>query len=154
MIFDTRFDLIVTAINDAPIIGTIENQYTEENTDIHSFSFKITDIETTDCSNMAVSYTLSNETLVEDISYICSAVECFLSIIPVTHESGSSTITITVTDQTGEGLVNVTQSFELIVKKVITVPTLNEWGIIVFMGILMIFSIRAMKKFSLKIYQI
>ncbi|KPA17827.1 hypothetical protein MHK_001955, partial [Candidatus Magnetomorum sp. HK-1] len=117
------FTLTVSSINDAPVITTIDNQITNEDTAISSLSFTVTDAETAGCAH-GITFASSDTSLVpvENISYTCSAGVFYLSITPVTNQSGNSTITITVTDA---GSLTATESFILTVTSVNDTPVIG-----------------------------
>ncbi|KPA09817.1 hypothetical protein MHK_009980, partial [Candidatus Magnetomorum sp. HK-1] len=118
------FILTVNSVNDTPIITSVGNHTTDEDTAISSISFTITDVETAGCSH-SITFDSSDTALipVENISYTCSAGEYYLSITPATHQSGNSTITITATDA---GNLTATESFILTVNPVNDTPAITS----------------------------
>ncbi|KPA15610.1 hypothetical protein MHK_004183, partial [Candidatus Magnetomorum sp. HK-1] len=117
------FTLTVSSINDAPVITTIDNQITNEDTAITSISLTVTDIETAGCSH-GITFASSDISLipVENISYTCSADIFYLSITPVSNQSGSSNITVTITDA---GSLTATESFTLTVSSINDAPSIT-----------------------------
>ncbi|ETR64805.1 MAG: hypothetical protein OMM_15320, partial [Candidatus Magnetoglobus multicellularis str. Araruama] len=143
------FIMTVNGVNDTPEMTSIENQITDEDTATRSISFTVTDIETAGCSH-GITFGSSDITLipVENICYTCSAGVFYLSITPATNKSGFSTITITATDA---GSSTATETFLLLVNSVrnpISIPTLNEYGIILFICLLILVSIKRIRDCS------
>ncbi|KPA15074.1 hypothetical protein MHK_004719, partial [Candidatus Magnetomorum sp. HK-1] len=116
------FMLTVTAVNDAPIIGSIADQTTNEDTAINSIAFTVTDIDNDD-NSLIVSSDFSASTLISDISYTCTASTCYLSVTPLTNQSGFATITLAVTDPGG---LSSTTSFILNVTDINDAPILSS----------------------------
>jgi hypothetical protein len=98
----TAFDITVTAINDTPQIGNIADQWQYGSAIIEALELTATDIETATCSLM-MSMTSSNPVLIppSNIAYTCTSNSFYFMLTPVTNQSGSSTITIVVTDSGG-----------------------------------------------------
>ena len=102
MTASTAFDITVTAINDAPQIGSITDQLQYGSAVIEALELTATDIETATCS-LGMSVVSSNSVLMptSNIAYTCASNSFYFTLTPVTGQSGSSTITIVVTDSGG-----------------------------------------------------
>ncbi|KPA09957.1 secreted protein [Candidatus Magnetomorum sp. HK-1] len=98
----TAFDITVTAINDAPQIGTIVDQSQFGSAMIEALELTATDSETSTCS-LGMSVLSSNAILIptSNISYTCTSNSFYFTLTPVTGQSGTSNITIVVTDSGG-----------------------------------------------------
>jgi len=118
----TSFALTVNAINDAPIIGMIPDQITNEEIAIYSIPLTVTDSETAGCS-LDISIVSSNTNLVADhlISYTCGTDILYLSLTPTSNQSGNAIISITITD----GSLSDATSFALTVNAVNDAPVLT-----------------------------
>jgi hypothetical protein len=105
----TSFPLTVVSINDPPTINDIENRTLKFNSACQ-FSYTITDVDST---SLTVSATSSNLTLVAIENIVFTGQEALrsISITPTENISGTSIITLAVTD----GDITVTTSFELTV---------------------------------------
>ncbi|KPA10281.1 hypothetical protein MHK_009516, partial [Candidatus Magnetomorum sp. HK-1] len=106
------FNLTVNEINDPPQIGSINNQTIDENTSTSAISFTITDIES-NAADLTVTAISSDTVLLPDnnISLGGSGITRTVTITPAADESGSVTITISVSD----GSLTATISFNLTV---------------------------------------
>ena len=133
----TVFQLTVNSMPDSPTISSISNQTTNEDVTISSISFKITDV---DGGQLRINAQSSNTGLiaVEDISFTSlnytsegsyytvtlsnTNAEVFMKITPTANQSGSSIITITVSD-----LNNTAQSqFTLNIDSVNDTPVISN----------------------------
>ena len=105
----TSFPLTVVSINDPPTINDIENRTLKLNSACQ-FSYTITDVDST---SLTVSATSSNLTLVAIENIVFTGQEALrsISITPTENITGTSIITLAVTD----GYMTVTTSFELTV---------------------------------------
>lgn len=95
----TSFTLNVTGFNDPPTISTIVTQNVNEDTLSPIANFTIGDIDSTvNCSN--VKATSSNTTLISNASITIAgtAPNCTVRMTPNLNQSGTSTITLTITD--------------------------------------------------------
>jgi sugar lactone lactonase YvrE len=107
------FDLTVTAVNDTPVISSISNQSIIEDHVLDSVSFTASDIETSDCNfTLSVNSSYTQLIPIESITYTCSSGTYHLSITPAEDQSGSTTITIAVSDS---GNLSVSESFDITV---------------------------------------
>ncbi|KPA10410.1 hypothetical protein MHK_009385, partial [Candidatus Magnetomorum sp. HK-1] len=118
------FNVTVNEINDTPALTSIDPQITDEDTAINSLSFTVTDIETAGCSH-GITFASSDIELipVENISYTCSAGIFYLSMTPVSNQSGHATLTITISDA---GNLTATESFEITVSEINDPPTMTS----------------------------
>jgi len=119
----TAFTLTVSAINDAPIIGTIEDQQTNEDMAIYSIPLTVTDSETAGCS-LSITYRSSDITLlpIDNISKTCMSNEFSFMITPITNQSGNALLTITVADTSG---LTATKVLSLTVNAVNDIPIID-----------------------------
>lgn len=111
-----------TAVNDAPTISAIADRTVNEDTATGAIPFTIGDVETA-AGSLTVSVTLSNPTLTPPagISFGGSGASRTLSVTPAANQSGTATITVTVSD----GTSSVAESFVLTVNAVNDAPTIS-----------------------------
>ncbi|ETR65208.1 MAG: hypothetical protein OMM_14632, partial [Candidatus Magnetoglobus multicellularis str. Araruama] len=116
------FDMMVNAVNDMPLIGSILDQATNEDIAIVSIPLTATDIETDTC-NMTLSFGATDTNLisVSNIAYECTSDTFYVSLTPSANAYGQSFVSITVTDAGG---LNQSTSFEITVTAVNDPPTL------------------------------
>ena len=116
------FTLNITPVNDLPVIGAIASQLTDEDV-VKVINFTISDIETP-VASLIVSASSSDTGLVPNGNLVLggSGADRTLSITPAANQSGSSTITLTVSDADGG---SVSASFLLVVNPVNDPPTLD-----------------------------
>lgn len=119
----SSFAVSVTPVNDTPVLSTILDQTTDEDTAINSISFTATDIEDPACS-LSITITSSNQSLFPDttISYTCNDNNYTMTANPVLNQNGFTIITILVTDSVG--LTSVT-SFNLTVTAINDSPVIS-----------------------------
>ncbi|KPA12850.1 hypothetical protein MHK_006923, partial [Candidatus Magnetomorum sp. HK-1] len=119
----TSFELTVNSINDNPIIGSISNQTTNEDTVIQSISIAITDIETATCI-MAITLISTDTSLfaTENMTYTCLSENLFMTLTPNINQTGTSTIIIIAEDDSG---LTVSTSFDLTVTPINDIPVLS-----------------------------
>jgi alpha-tubulin suppressor-like RCC1 family protein/uncharacterized protein YpmS len=112
--------ITVNDINDSPQIDVISDQTIDEDTTLSAMKITVTDLETAGCS-MGITFTSSDTDLipVSNISYTCSANIFYLTLTPVAEQSGTSTITITITD---DGYLTAIESFVFNVNEVYDMP--------------------------------
>jgi len=116
---------IPTRVNSPPTISTITNQFGNEDTLIGPIAFTVGDDTST--SSLILSASSSNSNLVTNarITFGGSAASRTVSILPLTNQFGSTTITISVTDADG---ATTATNFLLAVIGVNDRPTLNPIG--------------------------
>jgi VCBS repeat-containing protein len=107
------FTLAVSAANDAPTISDVANQTTPQNTALTGVAVTISDADNTLLCSISLTASSSNETLLPTDNIIVSgtAPNCLLSITPATAQTGSTTVTLTVSD----GTVTAVDTFTLLV---------------------------------------
>jgi alpha-tubulin suppressor-like RCC1 family protein len=117
-------DLTVTAVNDAPVIGSISDQTTSEDIATSVIGFTVADNETAGC-NMTLRMTSSDQTLVPDeyLLAICSGNEYSIVATPAKDQYGTATISVTIVDAGG---LAASTSFDLTVHPINDVPTLSS----------------------------
>jgi hypothetical protein len=107
----TSFTLTVNEINDIPLIGEIGDITQFDSTAIESLELTATDIETSTC-DLAMNISSSNTTLIptSNITYTCASNSFYLTLIPINGQTGTSVITMLITDSGG---LTATSSFTL-----------------------------------------
>jgi hypothetical protein len=117
------FVLTVSAVNDAPTITDIGDQTTEEDTPTGAIAFTIGDVETA-AADLTVSASSSNTALVPDANIVFggSAADRTVTVTPAAHQSGTATITVTVSD----GVASASDTFVLTVNAVNDPPTISD----------------------------
>lgn len=123
----TSFDINVNPVNDAPTLGTASNQSIQEDGQLSGVFMTFTDIDT-DAANLEFTASSSDETLIQtdDIAISESATGITLSANTVANASGSTTITVNVTD----GEFTSSQTFSVTVLSVNDVPTVSSTAIV------------------------
>ncbi len=133
----TSFTLIVDPVNDAPTISNITDQSTNEGTAKTGIAFTVDEGggADEDAETLTVTATSSNTTLVPNANIIvnytdngsssASALSPTLDITPVGDFNGTTTITVTVTDN-GTGNLTATDTFVLTVDPVNDAPIVVE----------------------------
>ena len=118
----TSFGLTVTAMNTAPSISTIADQVTNEDTQTAPIAFTVADGETP-AASLIVSGSSNNTTLVPNgnIAFGGSGANRTVTITPALNQSGTATITVTVSD----GALSTPTSFGLTVTAVNDAPTIS-----------------------------
>jgi hypothetical protein len=118
------FSLTVNAVNDAPVISVIANQTTNEDTVTGAIAFTITDIDNTLTCAGSVTKISTNSAVLDATSGITiggTAPNCTATLNPVANASGTSTITLTVSD----GALTASSAFSLTVTAVNDAPTIS-----------------------------
>jgi hypothetical protein len=123
-----RFDMVtvsgeVFTDNQFPVVSTISNQTIRVNTLTDDIPFTVGDLETP-ADQLLVNATSSDQTLVPDGSIYLggTASNRTVTIVPASDQTGSATITITVTDSGGKF---ASTSFLLTVLPANTPPTIS-----------------------------
>ena len=100
----TSFLLTVNSVDDAPTITAIANQTVNPDTPTGALAFTIDDIDTA-LGNLTVSGSSSNTTLVPDANIVFggSGANRTVTVTPAAGQSGTATITVTVSDGTVTG---------------------------------------------------
>jgi len=116
------FLLTVDAVNDPPTIGNISDESTPKNVTTIPVPFTVADPDTS-LNTLTVSGSSSNQTLVPDSNIVFggSGGNRTATIIPATDQTGTATITITVSD----GSLTANGSFVLTVTTPNTAPTIT-----------------------------
>lgn len=119
----TSFVVQVAAVNDAPTISGIGNQTIAEDGATGALPFTVADQETA-ASNLAVTATSSNRTLVPESSILLggSGASRTVMLMPVAGATGSAMITLTVSD----GSLTASTSFALAVEPAPVAPTITS----------------------------
>jgi formylglycine-generating enzyme required for sulfatase activity len=109
-------NITIDNVNDAPVISDVTNQTTNEDTDTSSVAFTINDIDSSLSCSSSVAMSSSNTTLISNanIAFSGTAPNCQAVLTPNANESGTSTITLTLSD----GSLSTTDSFLLTVSAV------------------------------------
>jgi hypothetical protein len=118
------FTLTVTPPNNtAPTISDIANQTTAEDTATGALGFTVSDAETA-ATSLVVTGSSSNPTLVPNANLVFSGNGAIrsLTVTPAANQSGTSTITVTVSD----GLLSNSDTFLLTVTAVNDAPTISD----------------------------
>ena len=116
------FEVIVAAENDTPTLSAIEPQTTGEDQTTDPIVVTVADLDHTPGS-LTVTATAADTSLVpnENITIAGTGGERAIAITPAEDASGSTTITVTVSD----GLQSSSQTFELTVDPVNDAPTIS-----------------------------
>lgn len=106
------FIVTINAVNDAPSISVIPNQFTDVNTGTSTVPFIVDDVDTAPAT-LTVSATSSNQSLVPDANILLGGTDTSrtVSVSPAAHQLGSATVTVTVSD----GLLSSSSAFALTV---------------------------------------
>lgn len=117
------FVVTVTSVNDAPTISDISNQGTSEDVPVGPINFTISDLETA-AGSLQVSASSSNQVLLPNanISFGGSNGSRTISMTPALDQTGSTTITVTVSD----GVDSATDTFTLVVAGVNDNPVISD----------------------------
>ena len=117
------FLLTVTPVNDPPVLADLINRTIDEDTGTGSIAFTISDVETP-AAVLSVTGSSSLTSLVPNgsILFSGSGASRAVTIMPATNQSGTVTITITVSDGTNA----VSKMFVLTVNAVNDLPTISD----------------------------
>lgn len=115
------FVLTVNVVNDAPTISNIANAATNEDTPTSAIAFTVGDIDTT---TLTVSGSSSNTALIPNANIVFggSGTNRTVTITPAANQSGTSTISVTVSD----GALTATDTFVLTVNASNDAPTISN----------------------------
>ncbi len=97
------FNVTVTPVDDAPIVGAILNQTVNEDTPTGSLAFTITDVDSTLNCTTGITKTSSNLAIISNAGIVTSgtAPNCTVIVTPLANQNGGPvTITLGVTDGT------------------------------------------------------
>ena len=119
----TNFTLTVTAVNDPPTITAITDQTTLEDTPTAAIAFSISDPESPP-AGLTLTAASSNTTVVPDANIVFGGTGANRTVIitPAGNQSGTSTITITVSD----GSATASTNFVLTVNASNDPPTITN----------------------------
>lgn len=114
----TSFAVTVTAVNDLPTISNISDQTNGIDRTTGPLAFTIGDVETP-ASGLTVSGDSSNPTLIPltNIVFGGSGANRTVTIVPATGQTGTSTITVTVSD----GLNTASDTFVLTISSIVSI---------------------------------
>jgi len=117
------FVVTVTPINDAPTISDISDQTLNEDTATGPLSFTVGDVETA-ADSLTVTGSSSNPALVPnaDIVFGGSGASRNVTVTPATNQSGTATITVTVSD----GALSASDTFVVTVTPINDAPTISD----------------------------
>lgn len=120
------FVLTVNAVNDLPVISSLANQNIDEDHSTPALAFSVSDVETA-AASLTVTATSSNPALAPTsrITFGGSGSSRTMTVAPLTNQSGSATITLMVSDNTGGS--NAT-SFVVTVNAVNDAPVVSNIG--------------------------
>jgi hypothetical protein len=117
------FVLTVTSVNDVPTITNITDRTINEDGNTGAIAFTIGDVETA-VTSLAVNRSSSNTALVPNSSIVLggSGANRTVSVSPASNQSGTTTITVTVSD----GTATVNDTFLLTVNAENDAPTISN----------------------------
>ncbi|MEX0271464.1 DUF4347 domain-containing protein [Leptolyngbyaceae cyanobacterium UHCC 1019] len=95
----SNFNLVITSVNDAPVVSTIADQTTGQNTATSPISFTISDVETA-ASSLTMTATSSNTALFPNGSIVFggSGANRTITLTPANNQFGTAMITVNVSD--------------------------------------------------------
>ena len=117
------FTVTVNAVNDAPTISNVANQTINEDGTTGSLAFTVNDLETA-ATALTVTRTSSNTTLFPLANVVLGSTGASRTVTatPVANSSGTTTITLTVSD----GALTATDTFTVTVNAVNDAPTITN----------------------------
>jgi VCBS repeat-containing protein len=117
------FTLTVGAVDDPPTISDVANQSTNEDTATSALAITVGDPDTT-LTSLTMSGSSSNQTVVPDSNIVFggSGANRTVTITPAANQSGSATITLTVSD----GTSSTNDTFTLTVNAMNDAPTISD----------------------------
>ena len=119
-----QFVLTVTAVNDAPTIGAVPSQTTDEDTPLDVAAIAIDDVDNDPATQLTVTATSSDQAIVPNANLVPGGGgrTRTLRITPAANASGAATITVTVRD----GQASASTAFQLTVRPVNDAPTVSS----------------------------
>ncbi len=126
------FDLEIVADNDAPVItASFGTQTIDEDTQLGPLELAVSDTEDLPPTEMTASCgSTDNTTLVPngacEVACDWATGECWLTLIPALNQSGTATVTITLTDTGGR---STTYDFDLVVEPVDDAPIAADYDL-------------------------
>lgn len=122
---EASFDLTVTPVNDPPTITDIEDQTIDEDTSTRSLIFTVQDPETP-ADMLSVTFTSSDQTIIADENIVLegTGMSRYIRATPKAHVSGTSMITLTVSDGSEDGIT--IESFVVTVNPVNDLPAVTN----------------------------
>lgn len=122
-IISNSFVLTITALNDAPTISDVPPQTLNEDTALGPLAFAIGDVETA-ATALTLSAASSNPALIPNaaIQFGGSGNSRTVRIVPAINQSGTATITLTVSD----GMATATDTFAVTVNPVNDLPNISD----------------------------
>lgn len=111
----TTFEIKVNAVNDAPVMGSLQSQVLQEDLSVSGLFVELSDVDNS-FSELSVSASSSNTELLpnENISVVPGSGGYVVGVTPAANQSGIALVTLTGTD----GLLEVTSSFRVNVQAV------------------------------------
>lgn len=124
-VVSNAFVLTISAVNDAPTISDVASQLIGEDSVLGPLAFTIGDVETA-ATGLTLTAASSNPALIPNanIQFGGSGGSRTVRVVPATNQSGSATITLTVSD----GMVTASDAFVVTVNAVNDVPTISDIG--------------------------
>ncbi|MBK9168057.1 MAG: proprotein convertase P-domain-containing protein [Bryobacterales bacterium] len=104
------FNMTVTAVNDAPVIGPIADQKTNWDAPV-VVPLKVTDVDNL-IADLVFSGSAADPTLVSSIGFVVQEGQAVATVVPVSGKAGTTVITISADDGAATG----TQTFNLTVE--------------------------------------
>ncbi len=122
-VFSRTFTVTVNPVNDPPVISTIGEQATNEDTASGVIAFTVGDVETP-AGGLSITATSSNQALVPNANLVVGGIVSNRTVTatPIANQSGTATITVTVSDGTN----NVNSLFVLVVNPVNDAPVISD----------------------------
>jgi len=113
------FEIIVSKVNDAPLIASIENQSIQEDVALKNVYSQFSDIDNED-SELEFTVVSSNQSLIKDasVSITIGSGGVTLAASPELNQHGTSTLSLTVSD----GNLTATSTFDVVVTSVNDAP--------------------------------
>lgn len=117
------FTLTVNAVNDAPVISTINGQATLENQTTSAIPFTISDVDNTLTCTGSVTGSSSNTSILANAGIVIggTAPNCTVTLTPMNNANGVATITLAVSD----GSLTTNSQFTLSIGAVNQPPTIS-----------------------------